>query len=227
MKNNNRGRKLASMLLIICMLLTFWPQTALAANETNGQGTVTVTVEYLEKDGSARYFLEPTAAGLKEGMTVVEAINAAYGEKGTVEETLLGLYGLKVTTAEGEVVQGSLTGQENWETFVNNKETGDSYNSLNDGDVIRLIYTRNYRYDITDYVSNAETNSGTLSVNKNSLITKLGRLTDEQKEANKDVYEQALRAALVNTGSQQDAADAEKLIDGILSPEIAAASCCG
>ena len=81
MKNKNRSRKLASMLLIICMLFTFWPQTALAANETNGQGTVTVTVEYLEEDGRARYFLEPKAVSLQEGMTVVDAAAAAYAAK--------------------------------------------------------------------------------------------------------------------------------------------------
>ena len=99
--------------------------------------------------------------------------------------------------------------------FVNNDEVGNKYGDLHDGDVIRLIYTRNYLKDIEDFTPAADTAVGTLSINKNSLITKLGRLTDEQKEANKDVYEQALRAALVNTGSQQHAADAEKLIDGI------------
>ena len=159
------AKKLICAAMAVILIFAGLTPAAVYGGETPSQeqkqGTVTVTVEYLEKDGSARYFLEPKAAVLKEGMTVVEAINAAYGEKGTVEETLYGLYGLKVTVAEGEVVQGSLTGQENWESFVNNKETGDSYNSLNDGDVIRLIYTRNYCYDITDYVSNAEINSGT------------------------------------------------------------------
>ena len=169
MKNNSRSRKLASMLLIICMLFTFWPQTALAANkanktneanETNGQGTVTVTVEYLEKDGSARYFLEPKAVSLQEGMTVVDAAAAAYAGKGTVEDTGK-LYGISVTPTGETPVKESLLGDEKWVPFVNNDEVGKKYGDLHDGDVIRLIYTRNRLEDIEDFTPAADTAVGT------------------------------------------------------------------
>ena len=137
---------------------------------------------------------------------------------------VLVLTGLTPAAAYGgeTPVKEPLLGDEKWVPFVNNDEVVNKYGDLHDGDVIRLIYTRNYRKDIEDFTPAADTAVGTLSINKNSLIAKLGRLTDEQKEANEDVYEQALEAALVNAGSQEDAAAAEKLIDEILSPEIAA-----
>lgn len=191
------------------------------AGAEQAAGTATVTLEYLEEDGSARYFLAPKAVSLQEGMTVVDAAAAAYAGKGTVEDTGA-LYGISVTPTGETPVKESLLGDEKWVPFVNNDEVANKYGDLHDGDVIRLIYTRNYRKDIEDFTPAADTAVGTLSINKNSLIAKLGRLTDEQKEANEDVYEQALEAALVNAGSQEDAAAAEKLIDEILSPEVAA-----
>lgn len=219
------AKKLICAAMAVILIFAGLTPAAVYGGETPSQeqkqGTVTVTVEYLEKDGSARYFLEPKAAVLKEGMTVVDAAAAAYAGKGTVGDTGA-LYGISVTPTGETPVKESLLGDEKWVPFVNNDEVGNKYGDLHDGDVIRLIYTRNYLKDIEDFTPAADTAVGTLSINKNSLITKMGRLSDEQKEANKDVYEQALRAALVNTGSQQDAADAEKLIDGILNPEIPA-----
>lgn len=218
----NLTKKLLCVMLAVAMIATgLTPMAAYAAEGQNSSTQkVTVTIEYIDENGSTEYWLEPTSVDFQEGATSIDVLNEGYKHKGTVENTGI-MFGVKVTPTGEEGVSESINGDKKWVTFVNSQEKGKEYVSLADGDVIRLIYTQNHCKDISDYTPGSSL-VGSLEINKNNLIEKIASLTQEQKKANKDVYENALTTALVNGGDQKAVSEAEKKLDEILSPEVSA-----
>lgn len=82
----------AAMLLGI-MSPAFAASIPLAENQT-----AIVTMEYIDENGKAEYFLEPTQVEIKDN----HVLNEAYQDKGEI--TYSAIYGFTVTPKDGEPV---------------------------------------------------------------------------------------------------------------------------
>lgn len=167
----NLTKKLLCVMLAVAMIATgLTPMAAYAAEGQNSSTQkVTVTIEYIDENGSTEYWLEPTSVDFQEGATSIDVLNEGYKHKGTVENTGI-MFGVKVTPTGEEGVSESINGDKKWVTFVNSQEKGKEYVSLADGDVIRLIYTQNHCKDISDYTPGSSL-VGSLEINKNGYVT--------------------------------------------------------
>lgn len=209
-----------SMLLCAVMLLGIVSPVFAAEPKENKQ-TATVTIEYVDENGQARYFLPPTLVEIPESNVLADVLNAAYQEKGEV--TYSTVYGFTVSPKDGEPVKEEGWGKKAWWPFVNSAKTGNKY-QVQPGEVVRFIYAQDARgTGFPGYVPPAsQSQQGSVSVNKDKLIADLAKLTQKQIADNQAAYENALAVAIDLQASQEDVnAQAQKVAD-ILNQEVPA-----
>ena len=216
----NACRRAMSMLLSAALVLGIVSPVFAAEPKENSQ-TATVTIEYVDENGQAQYFLEPTLVEIPESNVLVDVLNAAYQDKGEV--TYSAVYGFTVSPKDGEPVKEEGWGKKAWWPFVNSVKTGNKY-EVQAGEVVRFIYAQDARGEgFPGYVPPAsQSEQGSVSVNKDKLLGNLAKLSQKQIADNTAVYEAALAVA-IDLNATQDAVNtqAQKIAD-ILNQEVPA-----
>ncbi len=213
-------RRWTSLLLVLVMTVCAILPAA-AQSTAKSAGTVSVTIEYVDEDGQATYYLPPTQVELTDGMTALDALNAGYEGKGTVTYDSL-WWSVTVAPNDGDPVEDSLLGDNAWWTFVNSTHRGIK-KILQDGDVVRLIYNYNYGSNLKDYTdSSSSQETGTLSVDKNVLIQTLAAMSEEAIQENQELYDRALEIALTQGTSQRDVNSVAEELESVAFPEKSA-----
>ena len=213
-------RRWTSLLLVVVMTVCAILPAA-AQSTAKSAGTVSVTIEYVDEDGQASYYLPPTQVERTDGMTALDALNAGYEGRGTVTYDSL-WWSVTVAPSDGEPVEDSLLGDNAWWTFVNSIQQG-VRKDLQDGDVVRLIYNYDYGSNLKDYTdSSSSQETGTLSVDKNALIQTLAAMSEEAIQENQELYDRALEIALTQGTSQRDVNSVAEELESVAFPEKSA-----
>ena len=91
-----------SIMLTAAMLLGIMSPAFAASIPLAENQTAIVTMEYIDENGNAEYFLEPTQVEIKDNHVLVDVLNEAYQDKGEI--TYSAIYGFTVTPKDGEPV---------------------------------------------------------------------------------------------------------------------------
>lgn len=215
----SRGRRALSVLLTLALMLSLisgaW---ALETRET-GQ-TVTVTLEYTDESGTGTYYLPPTQVEVEEGDQLLDVLQRGYQDLGSV--TYSALYGFTVTPKDGQGVGEVNWGKKAWWPFANSVKVGNRY-QVQAGDVIRMIYVQDSSQGVPGYVPpSAGGGQGTLSINKDKLVSSLAQLTQSQINANTQAYEQALQVALDGASTQEQVNEQAQVVAQLLAQKVPA-----
>lgn len=206
---------LFTAVITLAMLLQgISPLLAITENETG----VTVTIEYIDENGEAKYFLEPTRVSLEDGATALSVLANGYSDLGTV--TYSAIKGITVTPNNGEAVGEVNWGKKAWWPFVNGTKVGIKYD-VKANDVVRLIYCQDSKNGFPGYLPpSSEGDQGKLTVNKDKLIESMASLSASQIENHQDAYNQALLTAIDINASQEAVNEQYLIINEILQEEI-------
>lgn len=91
------------------------------------------------------------------------------------------------------------------------------------GDVIRFVYVQDNAQGIPGYVPPAtEGGQGSLSINKDKLVSNLAQLSQSQIDANRQVYEKALLVAADGASTQAEVNEQTEVIAQVLAQQIPA-----
>ena len=212
------SKKILCLLLAAAMVLPGFAPAAATAYAAAGEetaGTVTATIEYIDEEGEVSYLMEPTSVEYKENMNALTALQEAYKDKGQVEYDSSWMEASVIPNGQ-DPIEYDFFGELAWEPFVNSTAYGMT-KQVQPGDVIRLIYARENCSNIEEY-SNRK-----LTVNKDELISVLGSMTDQQIQENKQLYDQAIEAALVNSeATQTEVNELTDQLNLIVAPDIGA-----
>lgn len=209
-----------SIMLTAAMLLGIMSPAFAASIPLAENQTAIVTMEYIDENGKAEYFLEPTQVEIKDNHVLVDVLNEAYQDKGEI--TYSAIYGFTVTPKDGEPVGEVDWGKKAWWPFANSRKVGNKY-EVQSGEVIRFIYTQDNKVGFPGYVPPAgEGEQGSISVNKDKLIANLGKITEKQIEDNTEIYQSALAVAIDFDATQEAVNEQAEKIADILNQQVPA-----
>lgn len=216
----NGFRRVVSLLLVWVMTLGLMVPGFAIATAKAGSGVATVTIEYINEEGKAEFFLAPTQVALGEDNSLPTVLAQAYAEEGEV--TYSGVRGYTVTPKDGEAVGEVGWGKKAWWPFANSTKVGNKY-EVQAGEVIRLMYCQDSKVGVPGYNPPAsQGEQGTLAVNKDKLLSSLAQLTQSQIESNPQGYEKALQVAASTTATQKDVNEQWAVVDEMLKQEVPA-----
>lgn len=214
------GPRATSILLAVSMVLALMvPAFAQGQISRSGQ-TVTLTMEYTDESGTTEFYLPPTQVAVEEGDILLDVLQRGYGDRGDV--TYSALYGFTVTPTEGQPVGEVGWGKKAWWPFINSSKVGNK-SDVAAGDVIRFVYVQDSAQGIPGYVPpSAEGGQGSLSINKDKLVSNLAQLTQSQIDANLQAYETALLVAADGAATQAEVNEQAEVIARVLAQQIPA-----
>lgn len=214
------GRRAACVLLAMSMVLALIAP-AFAQGQTSRSGqTVTLTMEYTDESGKTEFYLPPTQVTVEEGDILLDVLQRGYADRGSV--TYSALYGFTVTPTDGQPVGEVGWGKKAWWPFINSTKVGNK-SDVAAGDVIRFVYVQDNAQGIPGYVPpSAGGGQGSLSINKDKLVSNLAQLTQSQIDANAQAYEKALQVAADGTSTQAEVNEQAEVIAQVLAQQIPA-----
>lgn len=222
MKNLKQANNKVFISLMLAILMIFGIISPVFASvENNAQkSTATVTIEYIDENGTPTYMLTPTKVEIEEGMTAIDALNIAYQDKGEV--TYSSIKGITVKPNDSEAIGEVGWGKKAWWPFANSTKVGNKY-TLEDNDVFRLIYTQDSKVGFEGYIPpSAEGIQGKLSVDKDELLRGIASLTQEQIDKNQEKYNEIIAIAIDLKAEATQINSAIKDLDIILNPSVSA-----
>ncbi|OUN25432.1 Ig-like domain-containing protein [Pseudoflavonifractor sp. An85] len=218
--NGRWGQKILSMLLALTMVLTLASPAMAQVVARAGEQTVTVTMEYMDETGKTEYYLTPTQVTLEEGDILLDVLQRGYEGQGEVTYSVL--YGFTVTPKDGQPVGEVGWGKKAWWPFVNSTKVGNKY-EVSAGEVIRFVYVQDNAQGIPGYVPpTTGGGQGTLSINKDKLVSSLAQLSQPQIDANVEAYQQALQVAVDGASTQEQVNEQTAIVAQLLAQKVPA-----